>query len=158
MSTFKVNRGSVITAICGVLAALPDFNLVKPYEGEVYRYGKQEQIKSETFGAEVNLQSPFALVISRGRPVVEKRSGNRSKKLRHEISVYIGMTNTHNFNSTTVPPIFSVLAKCAETLDGLSLGLDGAGVLELIDDGEFLVQTDLYTVYDQRYYQHEVAY
>lgn len=158
MPTFKVNRGSVIAAICGVLDALPEFNLVKPYDGEVYRYGKQEQIRADSFGAEVQLQSPFALVISRGRPVLEKRSGNRSKKLRHEISIYIGMTNTHNFSSVSVPPIFALLTKCAETLDGLSLGLEGAGVLELIDDGEFLVQTDLYTVYDQRYYQHEVAF
>lgn len=156
MPTFSVSRGSLVTAICAVLTAeVTDLLLVKPYEGEIDRYSKRAQIQNEVFPAQVSLTTPFALVISKSRPVIERK--NRSMKLRHDISIYIGVSNTHDLMSTDTPAVFDLLTTVAQTLDGRRL-IDKAGELCLVEDGEYLITTDLFTVYDQRFYQLEVAY
>lgn len=156
MPVFSVNRGTLVTEVCAILTAeVTEFNLVKPYEGEIDRYSKRAQVQSEIFPAQVNLITPFALVISKSRPVVERK--NRSMKLRHDLSIYIGVQNTHDLMSTSTPAVFDLLTTVAQTLDGRRL-IDKAGELTLVEDGEYLITTDLFTVYDQRFYQLEVAY
>jgi len=62
-------------------------------------------------------------------------------KFKHEISIYIGDANLHDFNSLTVPPIYSLLDKCLNALHGKSL-VKGCGNLNVVNDGEFLLTTD----------------
>ena len=106
-----INRGDIITAICTHLrTAVPEFNLVKPYNGEIDRYSKKTQLQEETFPAMVNLTTPFALVISKDRKKIEGKGS--SLRFKHDISIYIGDANTHDFSSTTVPNIISLLDRC----------------------------------------------
>lgn len=129
-------------------------SLVKPYEGEFSQYEKKEQMREDTFAAEVNLAAPFALVSSQARPV-EKRD-NRSLILKHQLSVFVGVQNTHDFASTAVPAVLALLEQCAYALVGGKFQAS-ASELNLENDGIFLVKTDLYIVYEQKYYQIERA-
>lgn len=154
MILFSPRTETIQAAINVIKAANLGFRLVKPYEGEFTRDEKQNQMKSETFVAEVQLAAPFALVSSQSRPV-EKRE-NRSLTLKHEISVYIGVANTHNFASQAVPPILALLEQCAYALVGAKLH-PRSSELNLENDGIFLVKTDQYNVYEQKYFQSERA-
>ncbi len=150
-----LDRGVTVLAICSRLAAaVPDFKLVKPYEGEIDRYSKKTQVKEPVFPAQVNLATPFALVISKDR---RARTENNATKLIHEISIYVGVQNTHNFSALTAPPAFALLNKCVLALHGGKFGGNGAGALTLESDGEYLITTDLFTIYDQRYTQKEIG-
>lgn len=150
-----INRGDIVAALRDYIRTnVTDFALVKPYHGELDRYSKKVQLKKEIFPAEVNLQTPFALVISKGRHRVEGKGP--SVRFRHDLSIYVGTANQHDLNSQEVPTIFSLLDKCVNALQGKSF-LHGCGILEVENDGEFLLTTDLYTVYDQRYYQYEIG-
>lgn len=152
---FYVERTDIITAICTYLREnVTEFNLVKPYHGELDRYSKKVQLKQEIFPAEVNLQTPFALVISKNRRRVEKTGASR--KFIHDISIYIGDKNPHDFSSLDVPLIFTYMSKCANALDGVRL-IKGASPLTIESDGEYLLTTDLFTVYDQKYFQYEIG-
>lgn len=136
------------------LVMTTDLALVKPYEGEFFKIEKRAQMKEDTFPAEVNLAAPFALVSSQGRPV-EKRE-NRSLVLKHQISVFVGVANRHDFASTEVPTILALLELCAYALVGTKFHAS-ASTLSLENDGTFLVKTDLYIVYEQKYFQFERA-
>lgn len=150
-----VGRGDSITALCAALkAAVPAFRIVKPYHGELDRYSKKLQLKEETFPATVNLATPFALIISKDRRRIEGQG--RSLRWKHDISIYIGVANQHNFSDENVPEIFSILDQCVDALNGKSLGA-GCGSLEIDSDGEYLITTDLFTVYDQKYHQLEIG-
>jgi hypothetical protein len=150
-----VERGNVILALCNhIRANVPELNLVKPYHGELDRYSKKTQIKEESFPAMVNLQTPFALVISKDRRPVEN-TGN-SRRFKHDLSIYIGDANRHDFNTMDVPPIHAILTKCLSVLDGKVL-LKGCGILTVESDGEYLITTDLFTIYDQKYFQLEIG-
>lgn len=150
-----IDRGQIVTAICEHLRiTVPELSLVKPYQGELDRYSKKTQIKEPTFPAVVNLTTPFALVISKNRqPVKEK--GN-SLRFKHDISIYIGDSNKHDFNTLDTPYILTLLTRCVDELHGKSL-INGAGALQLESDGEYLITTDLFTIYDQQYYQFEIG-
>jgi hypothetical protein len=143
-------RGTVIENIITRLKDVMSINLVKPYEGEIDRYRKIGQIENEIFPAEVNMATPFALVISKDR---ENKSGsqNRAMKLQHNISVYIGVSNTHSLSNEDVPDIYTVLNDCV-------LAIKGENGLVLVNDGIYLCKTDLFIVYDQQWYRQEVAY
>ena len=148
-------RSQLIEALCVHLrTAVPEFRLVKPYHGELDRYSKKVQIQEETFPAVVNLTTPFALVVSKNRTSLEKQ-GN-STKFRHEISIYIGDSNRMDFSNQNVPNIFTLMSKCVDALDGKSF-LRGAGLLTVESDGEYLITTDLFTIYDQKYFQLEIG-
>jgi hypothetical protein len=148
-------RSQIIEALCTFLRAnVTEFNLVKPYHGELDRYSKKVQLKEDTFPAMVNLQTPFALIISKDRKRME--SQGTSLKFRHDISIYIGVQNTHNFASTEVPDIFALMTKCTDVLHGKTF-FKGAGALNVESDGEYLITSDLFTVYDQKYYQLEIG-
>ena len=150
-----VDRATIIDVLCTHLRnTVTDFKLVKPYHGELDRYSKKTSLQAETFPAQVNLATPFALVISKDRRKVAG-VGN-SLRFRHEISIYIGDANTHDFNSITVPPIFNLMKKTLAALDGTAF-VRGCGVLEVESDGEYLITTDLFTVYDQKYSQLEIS-
>jgi len=150
-----VERGNVITLLCNHLKAhVTELKLVKPYHGELDRYSKKVQIKESSFPAQVNLTTPFALVISKTRERIEGKGA--SLRYKHDLSIYIGESNNHNFNSTEVPSIFSLLDKCVNALNGKSL-LKGAGELTLVNDGEYLITTDQFVIYDQKYYQLEIG-
>lgn len=150
-----VDRATIIETICVYLrTTVPEFNLVKPYHGELDRYSKKTQLTAEIFPAQVNLTTPFALVISKDR---RKLTGiGNSLRFKHEISVYVGDANTHDFNSIAVPPIFDLMKKALAALDGKAF-VRGCGVLEVESDGEYLITTDLFTVYDQKYSQLEIS-
>lgn len=154
MIFYSPRTETIENAITVLKAANLGFKLVKPYEGEFTRDEKQNQIKAETFPAEVNLASPFALVSSQSRPV--DRTENRMLNLKHAISVYVGIRNNHNFTSTGVPPVIALLEQCAKVLVGQHLHAHAAK-LTLVNDGIFLVKTDLYIVYEQQYLQLERA-
>lgn len=150
-----IDRGEIITALCAYLRTnVTELKLVKPYHGELDRYSKKVQLNSEMFPAEVALTTPFALVISKTRERLEKQGS--SLKFKHELSVYIGAANNHDFNSLDVPEIFSIMDKCVNVLHGKQL-IAGAGNLTIVNDGEFLLTTDLFTVYDQKYFQFEIG-
>ena len=150
-----VNRGDIVKTLCAHLrVAVPELNLVKPYNGELDRYSKKLQIKENTFPAQVNLTTPFALVISKERERIEKQGV--STKFRHDLSVYIGTSNTHDFNSLEVPGIYTLLDKVMNALHG-KVFLRGAGALTVESDGEYLITDDLFIIYDQRYYQLEIG-
>ena len=150
-----VERGAIITALCDHLRAnVPELKLVKPYYGELDRYSKKTQLKDETFPAMVNMTTPFALVISKNRKRVEDKGP--SLRFRHDISVYIGDSNPHNFSSSETPNIFSIMTKCVEALHGKSF-IKGCGILNVESDGDYLITRDLFTVYDQQYYQLEIG-
>lgn len=152
---FLISREQSLTAICNFLRdQVPELNLVKPYHGELDRYSKKVQLKESVFPATVNLTTPFALVVSKNRERMANQGASR--KFKHEISVYIGDSNDRDFSSTEVPSIFSLMTKCAEALDG-SVLLQGAGPLTVVSDGDYLITTDLFVVYDQKYYQLEIG-
>lgn len=157
--SFAIDRSVAIQAYIDLINELGLFNLVRQYNGEWDRYKKITQIEDDTFPAEVNLTTPFALVVSKKRnpdPMV-KRSGP-SLKLVHHMSVYIGVSNDHDIGSQEISPIFTYLDAVAQHLVGKKI-YDGkhASTIELIDDGEYLVTTDLFVVYDQKYIQKEIA-
>ena len=150
-----VSRDQLITALCVYLrTAVPEFNLVKPYHGELDRYSKKTQLKEDIFPAMVNLTTPFALVVSKNRSRLV--SPGSSIKFRHDISIYIGDSNLHDFNNQDTPGIFTLMNKCVEALHGKTF-VKGTGVLTVESDGEYLITTDLFTVYDQKYYQLEIG-
>lgn len=152
---FLISREESLQAICDYLRAqVTEFNLVKPYHGELDRYSKKVQLKENIFPATVNLTTPFALVVSKNRERMTNQGASR--KFRHEISVYVGDSNDRDFSSLAVPSIFSLMNKCAEALDGAVL-LQGAGPLTVVSDGDYLITTDLFVVYDQKYYQLEIG-
>lgn len=154
MTFFSPLPETIATAIKVLQEANVGFNLVKPHEGEFTRDEKQNQVKESTFAAQVNLASPFALISSQGRPV--ERQENRSITLKHALSVYIGVRNTHNLSSKEIPPVLYLLEKCATVLVGQRLHAR-AGDLTLVNGGIFLAKTDLYIVYEQQYAQLERA-
>ena len=150
-----VERSNIITLLCNHLRAnVDDLKLVKPYHGELDRYSKKVQIKESSFPAQVNLTTPFALVISKTRERIEGKGS--SLCFKHELSVYIGKSNKHDFNNTEVPTIFSLLDKCVNALNGKKL-IKGAGALTLVNDGEYLITTDQFVIYDQKYFQYEIG-
>lgn len=149
------SRATIVDAICNHLRAnVTELKLVKPYNGELDRYSKRLQIKEETFPAIVNITTPFALVITKDRQRLPGQGA--STKFRHDISVYVGEANNHDFNSLDVPPILALLDKVVNALHGAVL-MRGAGALTLESDGEYLITTDLFTIYDQKYYQLEIG-
>lgn len=150
-----VSRDQLITAICMHLrTAVSGLNLVKPYHGELDRYSKKSQIQNEIFPAMVNLTTPFALVVSKNRRRLDDKG--TSVKFRHEISIYIGDSNQHDFSNQDVPSMFTLMSQCLEALHG-KVFVKGGGVLTVESDGEYLVTTDLFTVYDQKYFQLEIG-
>lgn len=150
-----IGRGSIVQSLCEHLrVAVPDFNLVKPYHGELDRYSKKVQLKEDYFPAEVNLTTPFALIISKSREKVEKQGA--SLKWMHSLSIYIGTENAHDFSSMEVSPIFALMDKTVEALNG-KVFMRGAGALTVENDGEYLITTDLFVVYDQKYFQFEIG-
>ena len=150
-----IERGAIVTTLCNYLrSAVPELNLVKPYHGELDRYSKKIQLRDEIFPAMVNLTTPFALIISKNRSRVEKQG--QSLRFKHDLSIYVGESNQHDFNNIEVPPIFSLLSKCVNALHGHVL-IQGAGVMNVESDGEYLITTDLFTVYDQKYSQLEIG-
>lgn len=150
-----IERGTIIGALCDALkAGVPELKLVKPYHGELDRYSKKVQLKQNTFPAMVNLVTPFALIISKDR---RREEGHGSSlKFRHDLSVYIGVANEHDFSNEKVPDVFALLTRCVDTLHG-KVFVRGAGVLNMESDGEYLITTDLFTVYDQKYTQLEIG-
>lgn len=157
MGTFLLDRGDTVLAICSYLETnISDLNLVKPYEGELDRYRKLTQLKQEIFPAEVNLLTPFALVISKERHNM-KQGGGRTLRLKHDISIYIGVAKSYDFASTAAPTALALLNTVAEALHGRRI-IANAEPLVMLSDGEYLVSTDLFTVYDQKYYQLEIGY
>jgi len=152
-----LDRTTSVEKICNHLRAnLPTFNLVRPYNGELDRFSKLQQLKSVTFPAEVNLTTPFALVISKDRFRWPREQQNRNRQMKHEISIYIGDANTHMIGSTDVPNVLFLLDQCRKVLDGKVL-VPGAGELTIESDGQYLITTDLFTVYEQHYFQFEIA-
>lgn len=152
---FYVNRGDVVQSIINELrSSVATLNLVRPYQGEFSRYEKKAQITQGIFPAEVNLTTPFALVSSQDRPVVEQK--NRRVKLRHSISVFIGVANNHDFSSTAIPESLPLLELCAAALVGKKFH-SHASELSLENDGTFLTTTDLFVVYEQKFFQIEPA-
>jgi len=150
-----IPRGDVVMTLCTHLKArVPDLMLVKPYLGELDRYSKRTQVKAEAFPAQVNLTTPFALVISKDRARVPQTG--QSRKFKHDLSLYVGVANTHDYGSQAMPPIFPLLDKCLAALDGVVL-IRGAGELTVDSDGEYLITTELFTIYDQRYFQYEIG-
>lgn len=150
-----VERGQTISALCDHLRAhVPDLKLVKPYHGELDRYSKKMQLESEIFPAMVNLTTPFALIISKSRTRMENQG--TSVKWRHDLSIYIGTANMHDFNNINVPEIFSLMEQVTNALQGTVL-VKGAGALSVINDGEYLITSDLFTVYDMKFYQNEIG-
>lgn len=148
-----VERGDIVDAICAHLRVnVPELNLVKPYHGELDRYSRVQSLKAEDFPAQVNLTTPFALVISKDRNDADARKQNRSLSLRHDISIYVGDSNSHNFASTEVPNIMTLLSKCFDALEGWKSHI-WSSILECKSDGEYLITTDLFIVYEQKYYQ-----
>ncbi|MDQ5985871.1 MAG: hypothetical protein CSYNP_01588 [Syntrophus sp. SKADARSKE-3] len=157
MAIFLTDRGSTVTAIVDYLKAMvPDFALVKPYEGELDRFSKKSQIQDDMFPAQVSLQTPFALVISKDRERTDK-SQNNSLKFQHNISIYVGVASSFDFASTSTPDVFTLLTKSAQVLHGHQ-AIANAGTLTLVNDGEYLVRTDLFTVYDQKFFQLEIGF
>lgn len=149
-----IPRGDVVMAICTYLRdQVPELLLVKPYLGELDRYSKRTQVRAETFPAQVNLTTPFALVISKDRAKLQQPG---TRKFKHDLSVYVGVSNQHDFANQAVPPIYSLLDKCLLALDG-TVFIRGAGELTVESDGEYLITTDLFTVYDQKYFQYEIG-
>jgi len=149
-----VTRSAIITALCTKLAEIPALKIVKPYHGELDRYSKKVQLKQEIFPAEVNLTTPFALVISKNRERVEDKGP--SLRFKHDLSIYIGYANEHNFNDTSVSPIFGIMDSVVEKLAGKQI-IPGAGVMTLLSDGDYIITTDLFTVYDMKFYQLEIG-
>jgi len=150
-----VARDQLITALCVHLrTAVSALNLVKPYHGELDRYSKKTQLKEEIFPAMVNLTTPFALVVSKNRTRLEKTGS--SVKFRHDISIYVGDSNLHDFNNQDTPSIFTLMGQCVEALHG-KVFVPGGGILTVESDGEYLLTTDLFTVYDQKYFQLEIG-
>jgi len=151
-----VNREDVVERVVNRLKEeLQEFSLVRPYEGELDRYFKQRQIEQPEFIAMTSLQTPFALVISKNRDNWEAR--NKELRVRHNLSIYVGVANEHNFADENVPGVFSLLSRCVAALHEWNCGLDGCGPMTLLDDGEYITRTDLYTVYDQKWFQLEIA-
>lgn len=150
------NRGYVIDRLCEYLRnALTDFALVKPYHGELDRFSKKAQIQHDNFPAMVNLATPFALVISKDRIVLENKS--RTLRVKHEISIYLGDSNPNDFAATASPRIFTLMKQCLEAMNGQRI-LQGAGEIVTVSDGEYLASTSQFTVYDQKYYQLETIF
>ncbi len=150
-----INRTQLIESLCVFLReAIPDFVIVRPYHGELDRYSKKIQLKEETFPVTVNLATPFALVISKDRKRLE--NSGPSLKFRHDISIYVGVANRHDFANQNVPTIFDLLTRCTDALHG-KVFFKGAGALNVESDGDYLITTDLFTVYDQKYYQLEIG-
>lgn len=158
MPTFLVKRTDMVQLVCAHLRAhVPSLNLVRPYNGEVDRFSKKAQIQQDIFPAEVNLTTPFALVVSKSRERQVEASRNRTLRFRHEISVYVGCSNTHMLGDTETPAVLEYLDLCSQALNGAAL-VKGATPLTILNDGEYLITTDLFVVYDQRYYQDEIGY
>jgi hypothetical protein len=151
---FSVPRDVVINNIVSALSNVAAFTLVKPYEGEFYRFYLKHQMSDNTFPAEVNIATPFALVSSRSRAVERRR--NRVMDLKHEISILVGIQNTHNFGNTEASDIFSILQECASALVGEHFHAN-ASELMLDNDGVFLAKTDLFIIYEQQLFQYETA-
>jgi hypothetical protein len=150
-----IERSQIITTLCDHLRAnIPELKLVKPYHGELDRYSKKVQLQENSFPATVGLTTPFALIISKNRQKIDDKGS--SVKWKHDISIYIGDANLHDFTSLDVPPIFSYMSKCVNVLSGKSL-IKGCGALNVISDGEYLITTDQFVVYDQKYYQLEIG-
>lgn len=150
-----IERSQLIAILCAHLRAnVPELKLVKPYHGELDSYSKKIQLKEETFPAMVNLTTPFALIISKNRQRVEGKGNSLCWK--HDLSIYVGSSNMHDFANQEVPTIFTLMGKVTNALQGKSF-IKGAGLLTVDSDGEYLITTDLFTVYDQKYHQLEIG-
>lgn len=150
-----VTRSQIVEELCAYLRTqVTELKLVKPYTGELDRYSKKAQLQESSFPAMVNLTTPFALVISQDRKRMD--ASGSSLKFRHDISIYIGVSNKHDFSSQAAPDIFPILTKCVDVLHG-HVFVRGAGALNVESDGEYLITNDLFTVYDQKYYQLEIG-
>ena len=150
-----IDRGTTVLAICTFLREnCSSLVLVRPYNGELDRFSKKTQVEAETFPAEVNLTSPFALVVSKDRSRLENQ-GN-SLKFKHDFSIYLGALNTFDFGSQELPPVFAVMKEVLDALEGQVL-VHGASDLRVESDGQYLTTTNLYTIYEQRYYQYEIS-
>lgn len=150
------DRGYVIGLICAYLRTqLPRFALIKPYHGELDRYSKKLSIEADNFPAMVNLATPFALVVSKDRAVIEHKG--RSFRAKHEISIYIGDTNPNDFSTTDPPYIFTLMKQCLEAMNAQRI-VPGAGEIVTVSDGEYIATTPLFTVYDQKYYELETIF
>lgn len=158
-------RSSLVNAVVAKLQAeSSDFNLVKPYQGELEKSLNRQKIQSNIFPAEVSLTTPFALVISKSRKVQESDgrsprygSNRNSLRLEHFLSVYVGVENAHDFSSSDAPVIWDMLSATAGILHGQVLS-DGKGPILMLEEGEYLVTTDLFEVYEQKYFRYEIGF
>ena len=156
----RIKRREPIYAVVNALRKhVPYFKLVKPYEGEIdsmfSRYSRIQQVKSDIFPAEVQLQVPFALVISEDRNVTEN-SRNRARRFRHDISVMLGASTSYDFASDKTPALFDLLDLCVDALADRNLGITGVDTLTLVNHGKYIVKTELFTVYEQKYFTTEI--
>ena len=150
------NRGYIVDLICVYLRAqLTDFALVKPYHGELDRYSKKASIHDDNFPAIVNLATPFALVVSKNREVVDNKP--RTLRVKHEISIYIGDANPNDFSTTVAPNIFTLMKQCLTAMNAQRI-VQGAGEIVTVSDGEYIATTPLFTVYDMKFYQLETIF
>jgi len=152
-------REPVYAVVNAIRKAVPYFQLVKPYEGEIdaifSRYSRIQQVKSDIFPAEVQLKVPFALVISQDREVIEG-SRNRALRFRHDISIMLGASTSYDFASDKTPALFDLLDLCVDALADRNLGIDGVDKLTLFNHGKYIVKTELFTVYEQKYFTTEI--
>lgn len=158
----RIKRREPIIAIVNELRkSIPSnyVRLIKPYEGEMdklfSRYAKVQRVKSDMFPAEVQLQTPFVLVISADRTHMED-SRNRARRYRHDISLFIGGQTSFDFASDKTPDLFDLMDMCVDVLADKFLNINGVDRLKNVNHGEYIVKTDLFTVYEQRYYTTEI--
>jgi hypothetical protein len=150
----SIERSTLISAIMERINQTHVFSLVKPYEGELDQYSKKVQLKDDLFPAQVQLKTPFCLVISKNR-VPQETGRNRTEIWRHQISLYVWVQRSYSFSSTSAPQAFALLKACGDALNKQKI-VAGCSELHQLDEGEYLVTTDLFTVYDQKYYQDEI--
>jgi hypothetical protein len=137
-------KATVENIVARLKEYVSEFNLVKPYDGELDRYSKKTQLQESIFPAQVSLLTPFALVISKSRkPTLE----NRKLTMEHDFSVYVGVSNTHDFSNVQASEAFSLLEKSWKALEDFAPCAGSLG-LHVIEEGEYLITTDLFIVYD----------
>ncbi len=135
-------RGEIITALAArITEQVPEFRLVKAYEGEAVR-----SRDSEGFIAAVRGVFPCCLCLVES--IADHNSKNRSLHLEIQVSCLIACTNFTGENG--VPDIYAILDKTLLAVHCQPSDVPGAADFRFVSDSH-VAHNEFFVMYEQKY-------